>query len=209
MDSVKLKLGSKINLMFYGILIGFSVIIALLVNNQVTDGIKQFAVEKAKSDLQLGYSYLDAAIPGEWRIENDALYKGDVLLNDNFDIVDKIGLDTGGTVTIFQGDTRVTTNVMVDGKRAVGTQVSDVVADAVLKNEETYYGEADVAGNTYQAAYRPLVDKQNNVIGIFYIGAPQGMINEIVGGILQSFLLVLVIVIIVAGVILTLFTNRI
>lgn len=206
---MNLKIGTKINVMVFSLLIGLAIVIGLLVSNQVSNGIKQFAVEKAKGDVNLGYSFLEAKIPGDWKIENDQLYKGDVLVNDNFDIVDKIGEDTGGTVTIFQGDTRITTNVKIDGERAVGTQVSEAVAKEVLQDKHTYFGEADVAGNLYQAAYRPIFDANDNVVGIFYVGAPQGMITEIVNGIIKSLVIVLVVALIIAGVISAVFANRI
>ncbi|XNN69704.1 cache domain-containing protein [Bacillus pumilus] len=42
-------------------------------------------------------------------------------------MVDHLAEYTDDTITIFQGNTRVATNVMLNGKRAVGTQVSPEV----------------------------------------------------------------------------------
>src|SRR3954467_12433320 len=57
-------------------------------------------------------------------VRGGKLYAGKVLLNGNSDIVDRITSLVGGTVTIFQGDTRVATNVRLpDGSRAVGTNL--------------------------------------------------------------------------------------
>ncbi|WP_269758264.1 cache domain-containing protein [Thalassobacillus sp. C254] len=61
---------------------------------------------------------------------------------------------TDGTVTIFLEDTRVTTNVINNGERAVGTQASQEVAHTVLEEGSVYTGPADVAGVTYQTAYQ-------------------------------------------------------
>jgi methyl-accepting chemotaxis protein len=131
------------------------------------------ALEKARSDLQTGLAIIDGKYPGAWSAKDGKLYKGDTLLNDNYDIVDEIGKITNGdTATIFLHDTRVTTNVMSNGKRAVGTKVSDVVAEAVLKRGETYLGQANVVGHTYQAAYMPLKDASGTIIGMWYVGAP-------------------------------------
>lgn len=131
------------------------------------------ALEKAQSDLQTGYAIIDLRHPGPWHVEEGKLYKGETLINDNYDIVDIIGeLTNGDTATIFLGDTRVTTNVMIDGKRAVGTKVSDAVAEKVLKEGEIYLGQANVVGHTYQAAYMPIKDDGGSVIGIWYVGAP-------------------------------------
>lgn len=87
------------------------------------------AREKLLSDSAMGLALLDQNYPGEWLVKDDALYKGEVKLNDNFELVDEIGRLTGDTVTIFQGDTRISTNVKDEsGKRAVNTKVSDAVS---------------------------------------------------------------------------------
>ncbi|OKL36161.1 hypothetical protein BLL40_12200 [Domibacillus mangrovi] len=131
------------------------------------------ALEKAKSDLQTGFSIIDLKYPGEWQIKDGKLYKGDTLMNDNYEIVDIIGdLTNGNTVTIFLDDTRITTNVLVDGERAVGTKVSDVVKEKVLKQGEVYLGQANVVGHTYQSAYMPIKDSNEKIIGMWYVGAP-------------------------------------
>nr|WP_305121036.1 methyl-accepting chemotaxis protein [Saccharibacillus sp. JS10] len=187
----------------------FAGIVGILVHQQVSKGIKSFAAEKAKGDLALAYRYMDSAFPGDWSITDGKLYKGTALMNDNFDLVDNIGSDSGGTVTIFQGDTRVATNVQVEGKRAVGTQVSDKVKQAVLDRGELFVGEANVAGNTYQAAYRPILNAQDQIIGIFYVGAPQSIIEKILSDFFTLFVIVLAGILVVSTAAVLLFTRRI
>jgi methyl-accepting chemotaxis protein len=139
----------------------------------LTSAIESDALEKAKSDLMTGMAILDAKFPGEWSVRDGFLYKGDVRMNDNHELVDWIGELTGGdTVTLFLGDTRVATNVTADGRRAVGTKASKAVAERVLGKGEPYYGAAEVLGNTYQAAYMPIRDAGGAVIGMWYVGAP-------------------------------------
>ncbi|RKD23224.1 hypothetical protein BEP19_11840 [Ammoniphilus oxalaticus] len=131
------------------------------------------ALEKARSDLQTGLAIIDLTYPGDWRAEGEKLYKGETLINNNFEIVDLIGeLTEGDTVTIFLHNKRVTTNVLVDGQRAVGTTVSDLVAERVLGQGELFLGQANVVGHTYQSAYMPLKDRAGEIIGIWYVGAP-------------------------------------
>ncbi|MFD1737456.1 methyl-accepting chemotaxis protein [Bacillus salitolerans] len=190
-----LKLGTKINLIVLGIILILSTVIGIVVNQDITKGVKEFAVEKAKGDLALAYRYVNNKYPGEWEIKNNQLVKGTTVMNANFILVDKIGEDTGDTVTIFQGDTRIATNVMKDGNRAVGTQASPEVVNAVLKKGENFYGEADVAGNKYQTAYMPIKNSGGEVIGIFYVGASEAIINSILSSFLVKFLSLLVIMI--------------
>ena len=58
---------------------------------------------------------LEQSYSGDWQIKDGKLYKGENLINGNFEIVDEIGKSSGDNVTVFQGDTRVATNVMKEG----------------------------------------------------------------------------------------------
>ncbi|GAE33288.1 cache domain-containing protein [Halalkalibacter akibai] len=151
-----LTLATKMNVLVISILVVFSVVLGLVVQHLVTDGVKESAVEKAKSDLYLSYQALEERYPGQWSITDGSLYKGSVKVNDHFEMVDYIAGMTNGNVTIFQGDTRVSTNVLIDGNRAVGTQASDSVKETVLDGGNYYFGEANVAGLMNQTAYQPL-----------------------------------------------------
>ncbi|WP_421616983.1 methyl-accepting chemotaxis protein [Brevibacillus sp. TJ4] len=204
----RLTLGNKINLIVIAILLLLSTAIGFTVVDQLTKGIKNVAIEKAKGDLEISYRYLSTLYPGDWHIKDGKLYKGNHLFNEKFDIVDEIGQLTGDTVTIFQGDTRIATNVLTpEGERAIGTQVSPHVAEIVLQNRSNYYGEANVAGHNYQTAYRPIVNAAGEAIGIFYVGASQAMIDETIQQFRFTFLLLLSVSIALALVILLLFTR--
>lgn len=206
---MKIKLGTKINLIVISIILLLSAVIAVVVNNEVRAGIKQFAIQKANGDLKLSSHYIDSKYPGHWEIKDDKLYKGSMLINDNADLVDAIGEDTGDTVTIFQGDTRVATNVMKDGERIVGTQISQQVAEIVIGKGETYLGEANVQGEIYQAAYMPLKNAKDEIVGILYVGAPQDIIETITSKVIKHFLIALVIILALAIIAVSLFTKRI
>lgn len=106
---------------------------------------------------------------------------GGVLITRNYEIVDKIRRTVFkeeeykgrpvGTATIFQNDVRVSTNVrLADGTRAIGTQASAEVADAVLSRGETWRGRAFVVQDWYLAAYTPIRDVSGATIGMLYVG---------------------------------------
>ncbi len=176
---VRLSFGTKLNVLFLAVLLLLSSSIFFIAQKQLEMSIKESALVKAKSDLTLGYSYLSQKYPGSWTVRDNALYKGSTKISENYELVDEIGQLTGGdTVTIFLGDTRVATNVMKDGQRAIGTKVSDKVAEAVLKQGQIYLGEANVVGQWYQAAYQPIQNENGETIGIWYVGAEQSMIDK-------------------------------
>ena len=102
---------------------------------------------------------------------------GGILLNRNFEIVDKIkdivyrretykGKDIG-TATIFQDDLRISTNVKtIDGERAIGTRVSEEVYDQVLIKGNPWIHRAFVVNNWYITAYEPIKNINDELIGI-------------------------------------------
>lgn len=205
----KLRFGTKLNLLVIAILIGFSIILAFVVQGQIRAGIEESARAKALTDLELGYNYLDERYPGDWKVQGDTLFKGDTNINENEELVDSIGDMIDGTVTIFLDDTRVMTNVVDNGERAIGTQASDEVIETVLNNEEVFTGEATVVGTEYQTAYKPIYDSNDEVIGMWYVGASQEFIDETISSTMKTFMITLVLVIILATVIVIWFTRRI
>ncbi|NQU30063.1 MAG: cache domain-containing protein [Anaerolineae bacterium] len=106
---------------------------------------------------------------------------GGVLLSRNYAIVDKIkqtvyqdviyeGQDIG-TSTIFLDDLRISTNVKnKDGSRAIGTRVSEEVYNQVVIQGEPWIARAFVVNSWYIAAYEPISDINNRIIGILYVG---------------------------------------
>lgn len=202
------SIGTKISLIVIAVLLLFSSAVIVVVIQQMKKGIETFAMEKAKSDLELGWDYLEHKYPGDWSIRNGQLYKGATLINENYGIVDELGAMTGDTVTIFQADKRVATNVMNDGQRAVGTKVSDKVRETVLVKGGQYYGKADVVGKSYQTAYRPIQSGGNEIIGIFYVGASQDLIDVLVSSFVKNFLWMIVAAVLLALAIVLLFIRR-
>ena len=105
-----------------------------------------------------------------------AIYFGSTKMNNNFDLVDEVVKQAGGTATIFvkSGDeyVRVATNVKKDdGSRAIGT-ILDPKGKAIesIKKNEAFYGEVDILGKPYITGYDPIQDASKNVIGIYYVG---------------------------------------
>lgn len=203
----KRSIGTKISLIVISVLLIFSVAIVAVVIQQMGQGIKTFASEKAKSDLRLVSELLNYKYPGDWSIQDGKLYKGSVQMNDNEDIVDEIGKLTDDIVTFFQNDQRISTNVMVEGKRAVGTKVSPTVAQIVLDQGGEYYGEADIVGEKYQAAYLPIKNKDGETIGIASVAAPQHLIQVIISSFIQYFAPLMIIAIVISVVVIIIFIS--
>jgi len=153
-----------------------------------------------KERLETSGMMLKAAVPvfdddNEFR----GVLLGGILLNRNFEIVDKIkevvhegevykGQEIG-TATIFQGDLRISTNVKnKDGTRAITTLVSEEVYDAVLNGGNRWVGEAFVVNAWYITAYEPIRDVNNRIIGILYVGVLKQPFDDLLWNTLITFL---------------------
>lgn len=126
---------------------------------------------------------------------------GGVLLNRNFEIVDKVkqtvyenvkykGQDIG-TATIFQDDLRISTNVRnEDGSRAIGTRVSEEVYNQVVIKGEPWIDRAYVVNNWYITAYEPIRDVYDRIIGILYVGILEEKYSDIQKQTVITFLII-------------------
>ncbi len=112
------------------------------------------------------------------------LLLGGNLLNRRSELVDRIRRDVFvehrpeenglGTVTIFQGDLRIATNVLDDnGHRAVGTRMSVPVYKEVIERGNVWSAPAFVVNEWYITAYQPIRDPDKRVIGALYVGLPR------------------------------------
>ncbi|NWF57073.1 MAG: cache domain-containing protein [Syntrophaceae bacterium] len=123
---------------------------------------------------------------------------GGILLNRNYQIVDKVrdilygeGRYKGkemGTATIFQGDLRVSTNVLDEkGQRAIGTRVSEEVYRAVLEKGESWLDRAFVVHDWYLTGYQPIRDLTGKVVGILYVGMLEAPYVDLRNKVVYSF----------------------
>ena len=145
------------------------------------------------------------------------LYGGE-LLNRRYEVINAIkgqvfpadvyqGQDIG-TVTIFQGDLRIATNVTVDDDSpAVGTRMSQEVAEKVLKGSGTWAARAFVVRDWYITGYEPIVDPDGQIIGALYVGLLEAPFLETRNAITGWFL-AMVLVATAASLLLLLFVTR-
>jgi len=124
---------------------------------------------------------LAAAIPVFEKGDLLGVIYGGIVLNRSQTIVDTVR-DTVfqheiykgrsiGTATIFFKDLRISTNVLTpDGKRAIGTRVSQEVKEHVLIKGKKWTDRAFVVSDWYITAYEPIEDIFGERVGMLYVG---------------------------------------
>lgn len=175
-----MKMGAKFNLLITGIIVFLTIIIGTVSYFLISKAMEQVYTERVQVVSQLGYQWLEENYEGNWLIKDGQLYKGSTRINGNYEILDKIGEITNGAVTIFQGDTRVATNIIDNGQRAIDTKADPEVIEVVLKNDKEYIGKADILGETHLTMYKPLKNKDGETIGMWLVGPKIKMIQDTV-----------------------------
>lgn len=127
-------------------------------------------VVAAMADLKAETAKLGAA-----KLEGEDLFFGTSKINGDFTIVDAVNAKHGSTATLFAKKgtnfVRVSTNVMKEGKRAVGSNLDTAgPAYAAINQGKAFYGLVDILGKTYDTGYEPVKSESGDVIGIYYVG---------------------------------------
>ena len=155
-------------------------------NQQVVDMIDAYAAVLERSAEMLGAQFA-ASLPRRLVLDEahavqvagaslPALRAGDVVLNNNFAVVDEFTAATGAVATVFvrQGEDfyRVSTSLKKEnGERAVGTPLGRKhPAFSLAMAGNSYTGRATLFGREYMTRYIPLRDAGGRVVGISFIG---------------------------------------
>ena len=195
----KLKLRTKIILMTGGLLVFMGVSLSLLAyrnasttcNNLVEDTFRS----KLQGDIHSARIYVKNYYGAIRLVDDHLVDEKDAPIDNRFEMVDAIKKDLGVVATIFihKGSdfTRITTNVRDDkGNRAVGTTLGDQsAAYQPVMEKKLYIGDARILGSPYLCAYDPILDENNNLIGILFIGISQSEIHAYIASELTELLL--------------------
>jgi methyl-accepting chemotaxis protein len=103
---LKLKIRGKLLLLIILAILLFSIVINVVIYFQFNSYITNCSL---KTHSKLTLQLINEKYSGDWKNENNKLYKGNKLINDDFEIVDMIKKSAGVECTIFLKDTRVST----------------------------------------------------------------------------------------------------
>ena len=196
-----MKIKWKIVLQIFILLICFTAIVGIFFDKSITKIVNEETSEELTNYSILGYSIIDAHYPGDWKLVGSNLYKGETLINNNFEVVDEFTGKTGILGTIFAGDTRVSTSVKDEsGTRKVGTKAESNVLDTVITNNKDYKGVAMVAGAKTNTYYTPLHDKDGKVVGMWFVGDYVTVVEAKIAAAMRTIIIILVVVLIIGGV---------
>lgn len=118
---------------------------------------------------------------------------GTSLSDSNF--VDDVKKFSDLEVTVFNGATREMTTIIANGRRAVGTKMTNrQVTATVIDQGKTFLARNNILGIDYQTAYWPIKSVDGKNIGMWFIGMPIETIIAIQNDVDTSSLLVILII---------------
>ncbi len=149
-------LSSKINILITTLIV---LTVSVLI---ISEGIGMYShlIEIFENQAVIGTNLLNQ------ELENQE----DIFSTDNTELLDDLSTATGMQFTIFEGDVRKYTTVMNNSERAVGTALSETVAQIVLEEGQPYIGEADILGKNHLCSYVPYTNSSGEIVGILFAG---------------------------------------
>ncbi len=128
-------------------------------------------------------------------------------MSDKNDLLDHLKEITGLEFTIFDGDVREYTTIIIDGERAVGTTLDPAIADVVLNKGESYSGEAVILGEKHITSYIPHYE-DGEIVGVVFAGVASTANDASINSALTTSMLVGIALIIIVCIIAKLMIDR-
>ncbi len=158
---------------------GLSILNYIKASNSMQDLATSIQVNNLQHNVSIAQTYLDKYY-GNVTYQNGALVdKNGIDITGDTQMVDSLSKDAGVVATVFakKGDdfVRVSTNILNDkGERAIGTMLGkESVAYTDVSKGNDYLGQANILNKPYLTAYKPLLDKDGQVIGLLFVGLSQ------------------------------------
>lgn len=174
---------------------------------------------KLDSDINALKSYAEKEF-GELTLKDGELVDAEEQsIAGRFDVIDQFGAEHEVTATFFKRKNndfiRVITNIKkADGSRAVGTNLGSA-SDAYqpIMDKETFVGNANILGIPYLTIYEPILNRTNELIGIYYVGIPMNEVQNIIADsrrkLIRNSIIYLLLILLVAAFIVVMFSNSI
>ncbi len=129
---------------------------------------------------------------GPPHVVNGKLVFGEVIANDNLELIDKVKQTTGADATIFQvidgKPIRVTTTLMKGEERIIGTELVGPARAAFDKGQD-FDGISPILGKLYVNDYAVLRDHSSgDTLGILYVGISLDAMDAAIGDAFRAIL---------------------
>jgi len=149
-----------------------------MMRNAIDNNIKQNLIDFANTAINM----MDRENPGDYTKvgeEEVSIYKGETLLNNNYDLIDSLVDGTNMGITFFYNDLRVISTLKYsDGARIVSIAAhSKVKKDVLEKGKSKFYNNVTLNGIDYYAYYKVLYNSDGSIAGMVEVVKPANQVN--------------------------------
>ena len=127
---------------------------------------------------------------------------------DKNETLDELKEMFGCEFTIFDGDVRTYTTIQQNGERVVGTKLSEELSDIILKQGQSYTGNAEILGVEHICSYVPTRDENGQINGLIFAGISLQSATEQINGTVKMACVVGIIAVIISIIIMSVFVGR-
>lgn len=210
-QTMKAGIMTKTLAMALGPLIVLAVLSAFFSARTIRIGMQDEAIKRLEDIVGGVNNSLEALGEGDYRLEGETVYKGDVNISEKLPYFESFATASGIDITLFYGDTRRVTT-LVDGETGehmVGTQAAEKVIAKVLEGGEEYVDKKlQLNGQPYFCCYMPLENTDGSIVGMIFAGEPSSGIETYIRGKVVQTTILNVIVILFGGILIIGFSRR-
>lgn len=150
-----------------------------MMKNAIDNNIKQNLIDVANTAVCI----MDRENPGDYTKVGDMeveIYKGETLLNNNYDLIDTLVGDTNIGITFFYNDLRVISTLKYDnGDRIVSIAAHSKIKSEVLeKGKSKFYNNVTLNGINYYAYYKVIYNSDGSIAGMVEVVKPANQITK-------------------------------
>lgn len=196
---VKFSLTARLLMMVIIPVVLLAIGVALISYLQMKSALDHEAIDSLVTTTQAMKAGYEAVDDGDYKLDsNDNLYKGKYNITANEAKMDAFVDGSSQDVTMIYGKTRRATTLLgKDGKRILGTDISDQVYDTIMKGETYTTNNIKINDQNYYAAYIP-IKNGNEVVGCAFAGMPSKEVTAQATSVLIAIIIVSVILLVIA-----------
>ena len=186
----------------------------LMLSLRLTTNMMYKEVEQELSGVAGSFAtMLDMIYPGDYRLEGEismSLYKGDHDLTREYALADNYKESSGCDITLFYQDTSILTTINdKNGLRMVGKGASGIVIREVLeRGKSCFFPNTSVFDVEYFCYYIPLKNADGTTIGMLLAAKPSDRVKQAIRSTSYPLLLVIIVLALVIGIGLQLYTRN-
>jgi len=170
--------GLKLVAVFVFMLLCISTGIGLYSLNALDNYSKSLVRDRLMENVILGRQMLDFEYPGEWRVEENILFKGDIMIGDEFLFPQKMISETGNDFLMYLGPDMIISN-LEDADPKQFSIDENTFSEIILENKPLVRN-LEIAGSTSMAGIMPIFDEIGQGVGFWAVRIPAEEISALV-----------------------------